>query len=183
MKNLFRILFIILVSLASSSCSKWLDLQPQDGITKAEFWKTKEDVKAALYGIYSSLNDGGVEERIFLWGELRGDMVVPTTNASDDDRLVKNMNILSTNDLSNWAPMYKAINNCNLLLDFAGEAKASDPTFTDELFYNAYIGEALTVRSLLYFYLVRTFRDIPLKLKGSYKDTDIQSTPSPHLSR
>ncbi len=176
MNTMHKYLLIALLLASTTACNKWLDLQPQDGITKAEFWKTKEDVKAALYGIYSSLNDGGVEERLFLWGELRGDMVVPTTNATDDDRLVKNMNILSTNDLSNWAPVYKAINNCNLLIDFAGDAKASDPTFTNEL-YNTYIGEALTVRSLLYFYLVRTFRDIPLKLKGAYKDTDIQSTP------
>ncbi|HOZ97889.1 MAG TPA: RagB/SusD family nutrient uptake outer membrane protein [Niabella sp.] len=176
MKQLYKYLFLILIVASFSSCRKWLDLQPQDGITKAEFWKTKEDVKAALTGIYSSLNAGDVEERIFLWGELRGDMVVPTSYAADDYRLVKNMNILSTNDISDWSALYVVINNCNLLIDFAKDAKALDPTFTDEL-YNAYLGEALTIRSLMYFYLVRTFRDIPLKLNGSYKDTDVKPTP------
>ncbi|MFX9923527.1 RagB/SusD family nutrient uptake outer membrane protein, partial [Acinetobacter baumannii] len=74
MNTMHKYLLIALLLASTTACNKWLDLQPQDGITKAEFWKTKEDVKAALYGIYSSLNDGGVEERLFLWGELRGDM-------------------------------------------------------------------------------------------------------------
>ena len=125
-------------------------------------------------GIYSSMNEGAVERNIFLWGELRADMVEPTTTAADDYLLVKNYNMLSTNIISNWAPMYVVINNCNLLLDFADEAKAMDPTFTDAA-YNDYVGEALTIRSLMYFYLARTFRDMPLKLKGSYKDSDLES--------
>ncbi|MFD1768680.1 RagB/SusD family nutrient uptake outer membrane protein [Sphingobacterium suaedae] len=174
MKKTLIILKLVILTVSISSCSKWLDLQPQDGITKNEFWKTKEDVRAALFGIYSSLNSGGVEERIFLWGELRADMVGVTSYAIDDYRLVKNYNTLSTNQLADWSAMYTAINNCNLLIDFAPEAKAADPTFTDSE-YNSYVGEALAVRSLLYFYLVRTFRDIPLKLKGSYKDTDVES--------
>jgi len=172
-KKIFQTAFILVVLFCSTSCNKWLDLQPQDGITKQEFWKTKEDVKAALNGIYSSMVAGGVEERILTWGELRGDMVDVTTYASDDFRQVRNSNILSTNTVSNWGSMYTVINNCNLLIDFAGEAKALDPTFTDQL-YNDYVGEALTIRSLMYFYLVRAFRDVPLKLKGSYKDNDIQ---------
>ncbi|MGJ7030128.1 RagB/SusD family nutrient uptake outer membrane protein [Niabella hirudinis] len=176
MNKICKYISVVFFLVSISACSKWLDLQPQDGITKAEFWKTKEDVKAALTGIYASLNGGGVEERIFVWGELRGDMVLATSYASDDYRFVKNVNILSTNDISDWSDLYTAINNCNLLIDFAGTAKAQDPTFTEGL-YNDYVGEALAIRSLLYFYLVRTFRDIPLKLKGSYKDTDIQPTP------
>jgi len=164
-KKIYQSAFILLVLFSTSSCKKWLDLQPQDGITKQEFWKTKEDVKAALTGIYSSLVGGGVEERIFTWGELRGDMVNITNYASDDFKQVRNSNILTTNSVSNWSSVYRVINNCNLLIDFAGNAKSLDPTFTDQL-YNDYVGEALTIRSLMYFYLVRAFRDVPLSLKA-----------------
>jgi hypothetical protein len=166
---------LALSSVSLNSCNKWLDLQPQDGITNDEFWKTKEDVHAGLIGIYSSLNGGGVERSLFLWGELRADLVGLTSYASDDNRYVKNYNILSTNMLSDWSAIYSAINDCNLLIDKAPLAKASDPTFTDAA-YNDAIGEALAIRSFLYFYLVRTFRDIPLKLKGIAKDTDIVPT-------
>jgi hypothetical protein len=164
---------IVVFSILTTSCNKWLDLSPQDGITKQEFWKTKEDVKAALNGIYSSVVEGGVEQRILIWGEIRADMMEVTNLASEDLKQIRNSNILSTNSISEWSPIYKVINNCNLLIDFAGEAKKLDPTFSDVL-YNSYIGEALTIRSLMYFYLVRSFRDVPLKLKGSYKDTDIK---------
>ena len=118
-------------SILLNSCNKWLDLQPQDGITRAEFWKTKEDVHAALIGIYSSLNSGPVEQQLFTWGELRADLVGLTSYATDDNRLVKNYNILSTNVIADWSAIYTAINNCNLLIDYAGQAKQADPTFTD----------------------------------------------------
>ncbi|MBD1428631.1 RagB/SusD family nutrient uptake outer membrane protein [Sphingobacterium litopenaei] len=174
MRKIYIVGLLTLLGFVVTSCNKWLDLQPQDGITKAEFWKTKEDVRAALMGIYSSLNAGPVETRVFLWGELRADMVNVSSYAADDYRLVKNYNVLSTNDIANWGALYNVINNCNLLIDFAPEAKAVDPTFT-EATYNSYVGEALTIRSLLYFYLIRTFKEIPLKLKGSYRDTDVQN--------
>src|SRR5690606_14935032 len=131
MRKIYIVGLLTLLGFVVTSCNKWLDLQPQDGITKAEFWKTKEDVRAALMGIYSSLNAGPVETRIFLWGELRADMVNVSSYAADDYRLVKNYNVLSTNDIANWGALYNVINNCNLLIDFAPEAKAVDPTFTE----------------------------------------------------
>jgi hypothetical protein len=178
-KKIYQLLLAFVCLASFASCSKWLDLQPQDGITKDEFWKTKEDVRAALYGIYSSLNGGSVETRIFLWGEVRADMIEVTPIGADDYRFVKNVNILSTNSIASWAAMYSTINDCNLLIDFAKDAKAADPTFSDAD-YNTYVGEAMTIRSLLYFYLVRTFRDIPLKLKGSFRDSDVL-TPTPQV--
>lgn len=162
--------------LSMASCSKWLDLQPYDGITRSEFWKTKEDARAFLLGIYTRMSSGPLEEKIFLWGELRADMIVPRVGQSPDYLLAQNMNIFSTNTLAQWGIVYQVINDCNLLLENIVEAKEEDPTFTDEL-YNSYIGEALTIRSLMYFYLVRTFRDVPLKLHGTASDTDIVTVP------
>lgn len=172
MKRIYIILGVLVSLFSAASCNKWLDLQPQDGITRAEFWKTKEDARAFLYGIYSRMSAGPLEQTIFLWGELRADMIVPTALANEDSFLVQNMNIFSTNSLAAWGTVYQVINDCNLLIDNIDEAKAGDPTFTDEL-YNAYVGEALTIRGLMYFYLVRTFRDVPLKLTGVARDSDI----------
>lgn len=171
----------------STSCNKYLDLQPQDGITKAKFWKTKEDVKAAVFGAYSSLlgsppgvNDRAIPEYIFIWGELRADMIAPTTYASVDESDIVNMNIQSINTWAKWSAFYRTINYCNTILDFAPQAKTSDATFTDKD-YKAYTGEALALRSMMYFYLVRTFQELPLKLTSTSKDTDIKEiggTPS-----
>ena len=42
-------LYIVLICLVgSTSCKKWMDLKPQDGIVANEFWNTKEQVDAAV---------------------------------------------------------------------------------------------------------------------------------------
>ena len=82
---------------SASSCKKWLDLKPQDGIVRQEFWQTKEQVEAAVIGIYSSLltqtsrtnslatTSIGPVESFFLWGEARTDMIAPGFTASSDE--------------------------------------------------------------------------------------------------
>jgi hypothetical protein len=59
MKKTFIYLFVTVLLAGSSSCQKYLELQPQDGIIKEEFWKTKEQVQASVFGIYSSMMDDG----------------------------------------------------------------------------------------------------------------------------
>src|SRR4051812_24872498 len=108
---MIRVTLLVAV-LATVSCKKWLDLKPQDGITGAEFWKTKEQVQAAVVGCYSSLLGGSkpVAELFFLWGELRADMVTSTTSTTNEQVDVINVNILSTNSICNWRPIYQTIN-------------------------------------------------------------------------
>jgi hypothetical protein len=173
-KGLIFLLFVPLFS----SCDDRLDLRPQDGTVREEFWKTKEDVQAAVIGVYSSLlnqppgvNDRPLPDYLFMWGELRGDMVIPTNNATRDERDISTMNILPTNPISNWAAFYRVINYCNTIIDLAPGAKEKDPTFTQEEL-DGFIAEALTVRAYMYFTLARTFRDVPLKLEATLSDTD-----------
>ncbi len=82
-------------------------------------------------------------------------------------------NILPGSSLTSWAAYYRTINYCNTVLDYAPGVKDNDPTLTDAQL-NAYRSEALTIRAMMYFYLVRTFRDVPLKLTSSAKDTDLE---------
>lgn len=180
MKKLIYNTCLLLILVALASCNKFLDLSPQDGITRQEFWKTKEDVKAAVFGAYGSLlasppnrSDKALTEYVFLWGELRADMIAKTTYSTEDERNAMDMNILSTNSITSWATFYRTINYCNTVLDFSPGAKKLDPTFSNAEF-NQYNGEMLTLRSLMYFYLLRTFGDVPLKLTSTSKDTDIK---------
>ncbi|MEO8404735.1 MAG: RagB/SusD family nutrient uptake outer membrane protein [Chitinophagaceae bacterium] len=167
--------FTLLVAvLATVSCKKWLDLKPQDGITGAEFWKTKEQVQAAVVGCYSSLLGGTkpVAELFFLWGELRADMVTSTTSTTNEQVDVINVNILSTNSICNWRPIYQTINYCNTVIDFAPGVIQKDPTFTQDAL-NKYLAEVKTIRAMMYFYLARTFGDVPLKLTATSSDQEI----------
>jgi len=181
------ILAIIILFVSATSCDNYLDLQPQDGIVREEFWKTKEDIQAAVIGIYSSLlnsppgvsGDLPMSEYLFIYGELRGDMVAPGGNVTEDERDMMNTNIVAANDLTSWSPFYRTINYCNTVIDLAPAVREKDPTLT-QVQLNHFLSEALAIRAYLYFTLARTFKDVPLKLTATLTDKDnfqLASTP------
>lgn len=167
---------MILMILISASCGKYLNLEPQDGITRQEYWKTKEDVKAAVIGCYSSMLGSGVMYSLFTWGEIRGDMVGAGPGITTDEQDVMNVNLVSTNTVASWEAVYKVINNCNTVIDFAPQVLSYDKTFSQESL-DTYLAEAIALRSLMYFYLVRSFRDVPLKLKSTSSDAQLENLP------
>jgi hypothetical protein len=175
-----KITFAILL-VSGVSCKKWLDLQPHDGITGAAYWKTKEQVQASVNGAYASLlgspnGSRSLAELLFLWGELRGDMLATTTFTLNEELDIMNVNILPTNSITNWRTVYQTINYCNTVIDFAPQVIGKDQTFTQDAL-NKSIAEVKGLRALMYFYLVRSFGDVPLKIKSTSSDQDIEQIP------
>lgn len=178
----YALLLLLLVPFAG--CKKWLDLKPQDGIIKEEFWKTKEQVQAAVIGIYSSMQESAtgtygrvdyipsLSELLFVWGESRADNIANATFTSNDDLDLVNVNIQQANVNANWRPFYRTINFCNTVIEKAPEVLTNDNTFTQAQL-DKYLSEAKTIRALMYFYLVRTFGDVPLKLDATLSDENI----------
>jgi hypothetical protein len=192
-KNIKHTIFllVVLVVTMGTSCKKWLDLQPQDGLTRQEYWQTKEQVDAAVMGCYASLLGGSAEPMVkylFIWGELRADMVVPGLDfvseedeASLNDNMRDQLDILrtqtnSTNKFVNWEAFYKTINYCNTVIKFAPEVLSKDKTLTQNAL-DGYLAEAHTLRGLMYFYLLRSFGEVPLKLEPTYNDAQIGALP------
>lgn len=167
---------IILFSFLLSGCDKWLYTEPEDGIIREDFWKSKEDVQAAVMGIYASLlgNAQGsgysVPDIMFLWGEVRADMVVPH-RPNEDFEYIYNGDILPENEVIKWNSVYRTINYCNTVLAFAQGVQQLDPSFSDEQLH-AYEAEALTIRALMHFYLVRSFGEVPIKLDATVSDNE-----------
>jgi len=178
--KIYKTLVIALIAVSACSCKKYLELRPYDGVVRDEFWQTKEQLLSAVIGCYTSLavpvGDKSPVENFFVWGEIRADMVVPGIGISLDENNVVNGNILPTNSVTRWNGFYRLINQCNTVLDYAPNVKNVDNTLTQEQL-NGYLAEALTLRSLMYFYLVKTFGDVPLKLKSTSSDTDIAQIP------
>lgn len=176
MKKYKYILSLVLLLAGFSSCDQWLYTEPEDGIIRQDFWKSKEDVRSAVMGIYASLlgNAQGsgysIPEILFLWGEIRGDMVVPhRTNPTYE--YIYNGDILPENGVVRWNAVYRTINYSNTVLKFAPGVKEVDPSFDDEQLA-AYEAEALAIRALMHFYLVRSFSDAPLKLTATVSDNE-----------
>jgi hypothetical protein len=149
------------------ACSEWLQVEPESELTRDEFWQTGNDVQAVVAGTYKEL--AGCVERLFKWGELRGDLIVPGQNISPDDRRIMDGFIYPENDLNRWDQLYRTINFANTVLKFSPLVVDRDQTFTENE-SRAFEAEALYLRSLCYFYLVRIFRDVPLVLEASEND-------------
>jgi len=71
--KVFKIAIILGFSVLFA-CNEWMELIPPQGLIREEFWKTKEDVEAVIMGAYESFSR--MDRELFLYGELRGDMVV-----------------------------------------------------------------------------------------------------------
>lgn len=180
-KIILNLVFLVIL-FSNTSCNKWLTLQPQDGITRQEFWQTKEQIQAAVTGCYASLladpanSDRKLSEYLFMWGELRADMLSPGLGISHDETDILNANTLATNTMVKWNAVYRTINYCNTVISFAPGVLALDNTLTQTQL-NAYLSEAYALRALMYFYLVRSFRDVPLKTKPTANDDDLLQLP------
>lgn len=136
---------------------EWLELLPANGLVVDEYWKKKEDVEATLMGAYQQF--ALMDEKLWLYGEIRGDMI-EAINAPGYQKQIMNANIYSTNSLCNWEEFYKIINYCNNVIELAPEVLKNDNTFT-EFQMVSWQSEAVFLRSLAYFYLVRVWGDVP----------------------
>ena len=162
----------IILSLGFTSCIDFLNLEPQDGVIAEKYWQNKEEVRDAVNGCYAGMMTYTNMEKYIWWGELRADLVKPrVTNGlftSMDN--FQNGDITSSMKYTSWADAYKIINNCNTVLNYAKETKKIDASFTFDLLHQ-YEAEAICIRSLMYFYLVRTFQDVPYITDASLSDS------------
>ena len=177
MKRILNIGLFILVLTGFSSCSDWLDLNPEDSVIRDRFWKTQAEAESALIGCYSSMLDDDVLLRYFLWGEMRADMVMTTSVSPDYMLSVRDGEIVSDNQITRWDKFYKTINQCNTVIELAPKAQESDLSFPESAL-RQYCAEAVCIRSLAYFYLLRTFRDVPYNTVASIYDNQDFSLPA-----
>ena len=173
MKRLYyNIVYAICVMAGFSSCSDFLVIEPQNEIIFDKFWNEKADVDAVIAGCYSGLQEEGVIKRMMVWGEFRSDNIGPGSNVQSDGNLEKLLkeNIDAKNTYTDWRDFYSVINRCNTVIKYAPDVAAADPAYTQSEL-QANIAEMVAIRSLCYFYLIRTFRDVPFS-RDAYIDDD-----------
>lgn len=172
LKNIIKVGVATIVAVTGfSSCSDFLTIYPTDKTIGEDFWKSKEDVQEMVAGAYKSMCSYDCQTRAIIWGAFRSDELVKYSNYNDaglDN--INVVNLLPTNGYNNWAAFYSVINRCNIVLNHAPHVMEIDPVFTGGD-YQITRAQMLALRSLCYFYLVRTFRDVPYTTQ-SYEDDD-----------
>lgn len=170
MKFKHHILWVSL-ALASSSCEKFLDVQPKEFISDAATIVDRSSAETAVRGIYSALADGSYYGTSFQSiGYLSGDNIVWTGSQSQVQEFInKKVNADNATIGSAWISIYRTINRANNVIDKVPAVK--DAQLTDAL-RNQYIGEAYFVRALAYFDLARTWGGVPIITKPTINPTD-----------
>lgn len=170
MKKIKSIFCIALAALTTTSCEDFLTLMPLNDIVLENFWTDKSDVESVLLGAYSALEKSDCVIRMSIWGEMRSDNIIAGKSPSDDILQITRDNILSTNSYTTYKCFYDVINRANTVLHFAPEVSAKDPNYTGaELQANE--AEAIAIRSLCYWYLIRAYKDVPYTTIPSIDDT------------
>ena len=165
-----------------ASCSDFLEIEPRNEIILEQFWNEKKDVDNIIAGCYSGLQSYDVISRMMAWGEFRSENVNTTGLAQQNDLnlhrvLVDNLN--ASNGFTGWSGFYNVINRCNTVIYYAPSVAEKDPSYTESEL-RATIAEASALRDLCYFYLIRTFRDVPFTKEPYLDDNqvmDVEATP------
>lgn len=149
------------------ACNSWLDLLPENQQTTDMYWKTKEDVESVVMSGYIRLKS--CLERFVQWGELRGDGLTYIGNSADEMDII-DLQMVTDNSVTDWYNLYRVIGSANAVIKYAPSVQTFDETFLTEVM-NSYVAEAIFVRSLCYFWLVRTFHEVPLVLEPYVDDS------------
>jgi len=162
-----------------TACSDFLDLEPINEIVEDNFWNEESDVDNMIAGCYSSLQSQAVIDRMLVWGEARSENISAGPQINDDSSLgnILKENITASNGYLTWVDFYYVINKCNLIIARAPQVAEKDPNYTQSEVL-ATIAEASALRDLCYFYLIRTFRDVPYTTEAYTDDTQTMALPA-----
>lgn len=152
-----------------TSCNDFLSIIPLNEVVLENYWTEEADVNSCVYSCYAQLESTDCLKRMLVWGELRSDNLITGNGSPLDIIQIAEENLLETNGYTNWQPFYQCINRCNTVLHYAPSIHEKDPNYT-EAELKAHIAEVTAIRSLCYFYLIRTFRDVPYVTEPSIDD-------------
>lgn len=160
-----------------SSCEDFLSTVPLNDIVLENFWENESEVTSVVTSCYSGIADQNFLKRAMMWGELRSDNVnkglinsnVMYVNHVQLPEMLEG-NILPNHEIADWSSFYRVINRCNTVLHYAPDVLERDPDFNESEWY-AMEAEMLTLRALCYFYLVRSFRDVPFITEPTIDDS------------
>ena len=162
MKLKYNLIAIALLGFSFSSCSDFLEQNPQTDLSENDFYKTADDILSAVNGAYSSLQEGDIYGNWYVFGEIPSDNTrnqlsgSVTTQNEFDQFYIDTQNSMIANF---WKAAYKVINRTNTIL-----GRIDGIEISTEL-ANRYKLECKFIRALMYFNLVRVYGDVPLVLK------------------
>lgn len=146
----------VLTLLCITSCEKWLDVNPKSEIKADKLFDTEAGFKDALTGLYINMTSNDAYGANLSWQAIEFMAGQYDGGKSSYIELQKyNFEHSISKDFINtvWAKEYNIISETNLLLESLEEkGNILNPTL-----YNVIKGEALAIRAMCHFDLIRLF--------------------------
>lgn len=168
MKTIHFIILII-TTFIINSCEKLIDVDiPDNQIDKETVFKNTQTANAALSALYADIMKnspiaGGILETDL--SAYTDELDNYTTAASDVRDIFLNQQIDTNTIVYNiWANSYKQIYTANSILE--GVEGSTGINASDKKYLR---GEALLIRTIIFFYLNQLYGDIPYPLSTDYK--------------
>ncbi|WP_223609532.1 RagB/SusD family nutrient uptake outer membrane protein [Chryseobacterium sp. OSA05B] len=156
-----------------AGCENLLEVDtPSDQLDTGQVFESVKTANAALAGLYANLWDnsplsGGTQGSGVLLGSYTDDLVCYYASGESSGALdlYKNLQIASNSAVyMYWSSAYKEVYMANAIMEGAENSKSLPQSEKSRI-----KGEALLIRSLLFFYLQQVFGDIPMPLTTDYK--------------
>lgn len=141
-----------------NSCSDSLNLTSESLITSDNFWKTEDDAKSGINGMYFILRTQTQQNYYLLGGarsaETKAGIQSPLTLAN-----YYNNNLTAQNVDVEWNGLYTIVQQANLVLKYVPTIQFSPSTLNEQ---KRYIAQAYTMRALAYFIMARSWGGVPI---------------------
>ncbi|SDD71406.1 SusD family protein [Mucilaginibacter pineti] len=172
MRNTYKKLSIfcgILVFISLSSCKKLLEQVPKNSTYLQVFWKNANDARYAIAGNYSLLRAAAnsYNDRYYMYGEAVAKNYFTIQYNGDGLEGIQGGDYTfqyNLQNLGNYTNYYKAIAMSNTVIK--NVSKMTDDQLSTEdnptAFRNNILGQALFLRALSYFMMVRVWGDVPI---------------------
>ncbi|MFD2969739.1 RagB/SusD family nutrient uptake outer membrane protein [Sphingobacterium bambusae] len=171
MNTLYKLSIFALFAVGFSSCDSFLDREPLSQVTNDNFFNSETNANSAVIGMYRTMTSS------FAWGQTA--VIVPEFSARHvahasafpeyENFATHNVTVINPWTSNVWQGVYNTINAANNIILRVPEIPENAISVEKR---NQFIGEGKFIRSLSYFFLVRAFGRVPLKLTATTEDED-----------
>lgn len=160
----FFIALLVALLLSVNSCEKWIETDfPNNQLPTELVFEDEQTAEAALAGLYgalwnNSLIAGSADGTGYFLGNYTDDIMCILTTANNGIVDIFNNQQVPTNTVVNsvWTNAYQQIYTANSIIYGVENSKSLPAGVKDRI-----RGEALFVRSMLYFYLYQIYGEVP----------------------
>lgn len=177
MKNLFKILCLSAGLLGFTACSDFLDQTSPSELTGQNVFESTYYTSLVINKLYGDMGQDYTYSQYIpiVWSTNTDCELIDglgSNATASNERGAMNYNVSSNwaNIARLWDAMYGIIENANLAIEGIENSDLIKAGGTDQTTMERYKGEALTIRAMVYFDLIRFFGDIPMKLESSQPD-------------